>query len=141
MDTAFTEKIAALYWWAQDSKVHIAAPSSGSCRGSAFVLAVHLPNLHLVLCMRLNKGVNLGIQSALNIHVRNPVRKCALNREYALIKQIRLTTSQYGTAILWLLEVTYLSHDCPSPVGCVWTWSMVLAVTEGRSVGARCEQD
>ena len=46
--------------------------------------------------MHLNKEVNPGNQWAPNKYGRKPGRKCALNRGYALIKQMRLTTSRYG---------------------------------------------
>ena len=43
----------------------VAAPTSGSSMSSAMdTLAVHHPTSHLVLYMRLNKGVNPGTQLA-----------------------------------------------------------------------------
>ena len=59
------------------------------------IFAVHLLNSHLVVYMHLNKGVNPGTQSAPNNHVRKLARKYALNRGNVLIKQMRLTISQY----------------------------------------------
>ena len=56
-------------------------------------LAVRLPNLHLVLYMRLKKVVNPGTQSAPNKNVGKPARKCTLNKVYVLIKHVCLTTS------------------------------------------------
>ena len=45
--------------------------------------------------MRLNKEVNPSNQAP-NKYGGKPGQKCALNRKYKLIKQMRLTTGQYG---------------------------------------------
>ena len=48
--------------------------------------------------LRLNEEVNPDNQWAPNKNGEKPGRRCALNRGYALIKQMRLTTSRYGIA-------------------------------------------
>ena len=65
------DQSAYIFTEAQSAKVNMSAK-------------VHLLNLHLVLYMHLNKGVNPGTQSVRNKHVGIQQRKCALNRRYAL---------------------------------------------------------
>ena len=90
----------------KESVLRIAAPFSGSCRSSTIdTLAVHLPNSYLVVYLSLNKGVNPGTQLTPNKQYGKPARKCAINRGYALIKQMHLTASQYGMSLCHSFEL------------------------------------
>ena len=57
--------------------------------------------------MHLNKKANPGNQWAPNKNGGKAGRKCVLNRGHALIKQMRLTTSRYGTGIPYFFAVAF----------------------------------
>ena len=121
MDTVFTEKIAALYWWAQRQRGMYSCTIQRQLQGLChciYLQYIHLPNLHLVLWKN-SAWLGTGIMIDRETPLAEIVGQMSLSRStdvstqswvFISVKNMSLTLTQD-----WVETSVLLDNDiCPA---------------------------